>query len=326
MGTLSAEARWKPATGQSIASAEWQALGTLARVVVTDTGALAEAVTIGRREIEAVDAACSRFRADSELTRLNQAGGACTSISPLLARCLEVALRASRLTDGIVDPTVGEAMLAAGYDRDFSAVSALGPRVTFSSSPGWRVVELDSQSLTVRLPRGVRLDLGATAKAFAADLVVTAIQRQVGSGVLLSLGGDVAVAGQPPVGGWIVRVTDDCRSASDADGQTVAITAGGLATSSTTVRRWSRGGAALHHILDPHTGRPADEIWRTVSVAAATCADANIAATAAIVLGRGAYDWLAARGLPARLVGVDGRLKRTSGWPEARRGLSEAAV
>jgi thiamine biosynthesis lipoprotein len=135
------------------------------------------------------------------------------------------------------------------------------------------------------------------------------------AGVLVNLGGDIATAGDPPAGGWPVRVADSHRAGLDAPGQALTIAAGGLSTSSTTVRRWRRRGRDAHHIVDPRGGAPAAEHWRTVSVAAATCVDANIASTAAIVLGAGAVDWLQQRGLPARLVSAAGAERFTAGWP-----------
>jgi thiamine biosynthesis lipoprotein len=133
--------------------------------------------------------------------------------------------------------------------------------------------------------------------------------------VLVSLGGDVAVAGVAPEDGWPVRVTDDHAAGPDAPGQTIAIFTGGLATSSTTVRHWRRGDDTLHHIVDPDTGRPAPSRWRTVSVAASTCVDANTASTAAVIRADDAPRWLSERGLAARLVGVDGDIVHQGGWP-----------
>jgi thiamine biosynthesis lipoprotein len=133
--------------------------------------------------------------------------------------------------------------------------------------------------------------------------------------VLVSLGGDIAVAGPAPAGGWPVLVTDDHRAPSPADGQVVGIGAGGLATSSTTVRRWRTNEGIAHHLVDPRTGRPAAEVWRTASVGAGSCVDANTASTAAIVLGEDASAWLEGRGLAARLVRPDGRVTLTGGWP-----------
>jgi len=132
----------------------------------------------------------------------------------------------------------------------------------------------------------------------------------------VSIGGDIATAGTPPPDGWPVRVAEDHSSPFDAAGQTIALRGGGLATSSTTVRRWTRGERELHHILDPASGRPAPECWRTVSVAADCCVDANIASTAAIVRGERAPGWLEGLGLPSRLVAVDGTVSFTAGWPE----------
>ena len=130
--------------------------------------------------------------------------------------------------------------------------------------------------------------------------------------------GDVDVCGEAPAGGWAVRVTEDHRR-PDGVGQTVAVHEGGLATSSTTVRRWRAGDARPHHIIDPGRGEPAAEVWRTVSVAAANCVDSNIASTAAIVRGRAAPAWLGRAGLPARLVARDGSVLRVGRWPEPPR-------
>jgi thiamine biosynthesis lipoprotein len=297
-------------------AASWRALGTLVRLVVTEPRCLPEARRLLEADLAAVDLACSRFRADSEICALRASAG--QQVSPLLAEAIAVALRAAELTDGDVDPTVGVAMSAVGYDRDFEQIKgAGGPPVTVRMIPGWRQVRLDGQMLT--MPEGVQLDLGATAKAWAADRSAARIAQQAGCGVLVSLGGDIAVAGPAPEGGWRIRVQDVTSEPDDPpDGPyaLVAIRDGGLATSSTTARRWQRGGDVLHHILDPRTGRPAEPVWRTVSVAAATCADANAASTAAVIRGRAALGWLARLGLPSRLVDATGAVFTVAGWPE----------
>ena len=182
--------------------------------------------------------------------------------------------------------------------------------------PGWRSVHLDTRPSRATLAGGAQLDLGATAKARAADRCAAAIARQLGCGVLVSLGGDIAVAGPVPAGGWRIRVTDDHAAGPDAAGQTVSITSGGLATSSTTVRAWARDGRRIHHIVDPATGEPARSCWRTVSVAAGSCTDANAASTAAIVRGAAAIEWLRDLSLPARLVREDGSVAVIAGWPD----------
>ncbi len=306
-----------------LARESFAVFGTTATLLLTRASAMPAARAIADAELAAVDQACSRFRPDSELSALNAAAGASRQVSQIFADLIGAALRAAELTGGAVDPTVGQALAEAGYDRDFAEVAKEaaepGPREAppATAVPGWRSVHLDRVRLAARLAGGAQLDLGATAKAWAADRCAAVIAGQTGAGVLVSLGGDVAVGGPAPAGGWQVRVTDDHAAGPGEPGQTVRIRTGGLATSSTTVRQWSRGGERMHHIIDPATGRPARSCWRTVSVAAATCVDANIAATAAIVLGRAAAEWLAQAGLPARLVAADGTVLVTAGWPEA---------
>ena len=188
--------------------------------------------------------------------------------------------------------------------------------VTVRRLGDWHRVQLDHDARTIELPDGVALDLGATAKALCADRAARAAFERTGAGVLVGLGGDIAVAGPPPPEGWVVRVSDDHAAPYRGPGEDVEISSGGLATSSTTVRRWARGADELHHVVDPDTGLPAPVWWRTASVAAATCLDANIATTAALILGRAAPAWLAEQGLPARLVRADGQVVALNGWPE----------
>jgi FAD:protein FMN transferase len=294
-------------------TARWPALGTSASVVVSDRDALAAARATVEAELAVIDLACSRFRPDSDLSRLNAGAGRPVRVGARLLDAIAVALRAAVLTDGIVDPTIGRALLLAGYDRDFATLAHARTRLVATRVEGWQAVSVDPARSEVRLPGGVRLDLGATAKALAADRAAAAAAAAApGVGVLVNLGGDIAVAGPAPSGGWAVRVADDHQAPPDAPGQTLAISAGGLATSSTTVRRW---GPDAHHIIDPRTGLPAVSPWRTASVAAATCVDANVASTAAIVLGDDAPGWLEARGLPARLVDHEGGTLALAGWP-----------
>jgi FAD:protein FMN transferase len=308
-------------TAAALGSCVWEALGTGAALRVTDPAALAAARAAVEQELAAIDRACSRFRSDSELSSVNARAGRLTQITPLLSEALEVALRAAELTDGDVDPTVGLALELAGYDRDWRVLDPPGPQpemaptATLLVRSGWQTVELDRTSGSLRIPAGVRLDLGASAKAWAADRAAAAAQRACGCGVLVSLGGDIATSGPAPDGGWRIRVTDDHRSDCSAAGQTVAIRSGGLATSSTAVRRWSHAGHTMHHIIDPRTGAPVRETWRTVSVAAGSCADANIAATAALVRARAGAAWLARHVLPARLLDWDGTITTVADWP-----------
>ncbi len=314
---------------QALARANWQALGTSAVLVVGEPEALAEARAIVEQELDRIDRACSRFREDSDLTRVNAHAGRAVRVEPLLVQATEVALRAAELTDGDVDPTLGRALELAGYVRDWRLLdqgssTETSPPSTATVPPkplrarfrsGWRTVEVNRARATLRIPAGVKLDLGATAKAWAADRASQAVYEATGCGVLVSLGGDIATAGPAPARGWRIHVTDDHRDGPQAPGQTIAIEGGGLATSSTTVRRWRHEGHAMHHILDPSTGAPTRSVWRTVSVAALDCADANIAATAAIVKGPGAPTWLEGLGLPARLVAHGGEVRTVGDWP-----------
>jgi len=303
----------------SVAGSTVSALGTFCSVLVTEPALLGEARQLLARQLAAIDLACSRFRPDSELTALNRACGSRQAVTRLFANALAAALRAAQITDGDVDPTCGSSLVRLGYDKDFAELAAdtsalPGPPIP---APGWRLVELDSGQLSVRLPRGVMLDLGATAKAFAADLAAETIHEQIGCGVLVNLGGDIAVAGAAPEGGWRIGVDDqpgDGRATREQP--CVAVEAGGIATSCPAVRGWRRGGRDLHHIVVPATGRPADIYWTSVSVAAATCVDANTASTASIIRGRQALRWLHDLNLPARLTRPGGAVVTTGGWPE----------
>ncbi len=304
------------------------ALGGTAVVGVTDGDCLPAAEAAVRETVAAFDEACSRFRADSELSALNAAAGHEVNVSALLLDAVAAALRAASLTDGDVDPTVGSALIALGYDRDFEKVRVRADRGAdrpreIARVPGWRCVRLDPDAGTIRVSKGVSLDLGATAKALAADRAAHAAFEQAGCGVLVSLGGDMAVAGDPPPGGWRVRVAEDHRAELTAPGQWIVLREGGLATSSTTVRRW---GTSNHHLLDPRTGLPAPAVWRTVSVCAGSCLDANIASTAAILRGPRAPRWLESLHLPSRLVDADGGVRHLAGWPAENDDLAEVAA
>ena len=299
--------------------ADDRALGGSVRVVVTDPRDLNAAKAAVDDVLAAIDAAASRFREDSELSRLNSRPELKVKVSPLLAQAIAASLHGAQVTNGAVDPTIGSAIRLAGYDSDFAAVAPQGGplRLVAHRIPGWELLRFDLSARTVTVPRGVELDLGATAKALASDLAAHAAGRTLssGGGVLVSLGGDIAVAGEAPPGGWPVQASEDSGSPIDPGEETITITAGGIATSSTTVRRWTRGEVVLHHIIDPATGLPVDGPWRTATVAAGSCVDANIASTAAIVMGEAAVAWLERHHVPARLVDRDGGVHRLADWP-----------
>jgi thiamine biosynthesis lipoprotein ApbE len=299
----------------------WRALGTGVHVLVHD-GDLAGASRAVRAVLAQVDQTYSRFRPDSELSRLNAGDATPRRISPLLADAMATALRAAELTDGRVDPTVGRAMRAVGYDDDFERIrSRTDPiSVRLEPIPGWRAIQFDRRARTLGVARGVEIDLGSTGKALASDLAAWAAFAVMGrGGILVSLGGDIATAGDPPPGGWRILVAEDSDVPPDSGGEVIALLDGAIATSGTTVRAWRRGGIAIHHLIDPLTGGPVESPWRTASVIAATCVDANIAATASIIRGATAPEWLDSLGLAARLVRTNGDIHRIGSWPDASR-------
>jgi thiamine biosynthesis lipoprotein len=287
-------------------------------LVVTDPGLMVRATRLLEATLERVDAVASRFRSDSEINQLHRAADGVTPVvvSAELSEAIGVALRAARLTDGAVDPTVGAAMCRLGYDRDFSLVPAdvAGTLPEPGPVPGWRSVVLDTERSTVTLPAGTVLDLGATAKAWASDRAARSIASRLGCGALVSLGGDIAVSGVAPEGGFAVGIADICGDPSAPT--TVAIESGGLATSGVGNRHWSVGRHPVHHLLDPTTGLPVDTPWKTVSVAAGSCVDANTASTAAMVMGEAAIAWLSDARLPSRLVRRGGETVTVAGWPD----------
>ena len=307
------------ATDHSFGVADWPALGTTAQLVVTDAAGLLDACDAVERVLLDIDLAASRFRSDSELSLLNAAAGEWVAVSPLFACALRIAIDAAEWTGGLVDPTVGGVLVDAGYDRTFQAVAPDGPRVVaIRDVPGATALELDEGGARARVRNGALVDLGATAKALAADIAATAAVEAAGGGVLVSLGGDISVAGTAPAGGWPITVTDRSDLSLPADdglSEAVAIDGGGIATSSTRARRWRRGGSELHHLIDPRRGAPAAGPWRTVSVIAPTCVLANTASTAAVIAGPAAPGWLRDRDLAARLVSHDGAVTYVGHWP-----------
>ena len=300
-----------------------EALGTYLFLAVRRPGVLAAAVRLAERVVHDVDVTCSRFRADSDLSRVNRSPGCWVDVDPLLVAAVDVACKAAAVSGGLVHPLLGRALVQLGYDRDFRLLRPVAPATgrgtddDVPDAPGidaWRGIGLDPGG-ALRLPAGTALDLGSVGKAWAADLVAAAIGVELGEPALVSLGGDVRIAaadGEP----WEVAISG--HPAGPAE-EVVRLTEGGLATSSTRVRRWSHRGVTRHHVLDPRTGRPAAEVWRTVTATGPSCVAANTASTAAVVLGPDAPDWLDERRVAARLVPTRGAAVTTHGWPTGRK-------
>ena len=294
----------------------FRALGTTATVVVTVRSSADEAESILREELEAIDRACSRFRPDSELAYLQACAGRTVEVSPLLFEALDVAYSVAARTHGAVDPTVGRAVEALGYDRDFEQIRSRPLRTTdLGPAPGFRHLHLDHTRGTARIPKGVRLDLGSSAKALVADKAAAHIAQRLDSGALVSIGGDIAVAGKPPPEGWAIGIAVDSATGPDDVDQVVAIRQGGLASSSTEIRAWQMGSAQVHHIVDPATGRSSSPYWRLVSAVGASCVDANALSTAAVVWGDQALERLRPFGQAVRLLRHDGEVFVLGGWP-----------
>ncbi len=305
---------------QEFTTRSFRALGTSALVVVTDPANADEAERLLRTEVEAIDLACSRFRPDSELAHLHANAGRTVEVSPLLFEALDVAYSVAEMTHGAVDPTVGSAVEALGYDRDFERIESRPlPMADLRPVPGFRHLHLDPRRRAVRIPKGVRLDLGSSAKALLADKAAARVVDRLGSGALISIGGDVAVAGETPPGGWAIGIAVDSSVGADDVDQVVAIHQGGLASSSTEVRTWQMGSARVHHIVDPATGCSSDPYWRLVSATGASCVDANALSTAAVVWGMEAVERLRPFGQAIRLLRHDGEVVTLGGWPEDRR-------
>ncbi len=292
----------------------FEALGCHVHVATSDPAELGPAIAVAERLLQGVDATCSRFRPDSDLSLVNAAAGRWVRVAPLLLAAVQVALDAAHETDGLVDPCLGARLVHLGYDADFGVVRLRHDAPGYQAPPhptgAWREVEIDDSA--IRIPTGVALDLGATAKAWAADLVALSIVHGLGGGVAVSIGGDVRVVSDERVPSWPVSVTE---KPDGSRGSTVWLDSGGVATSTTVVRRWRAAGTERHHLLDPRTGLPVDGPWRTVTATGPTCVAANAATTAALVLGSQARAWLGARGVDARLVGQDGGVSRVGNWP-----------
>lgn len=290
------------------AAAEWEVWSTRARLVVTDPSVLDDARGLCEGVLSTVGAVASRFDPTSELSALPDDGRP-HGLSPLLADLVAEALGAAAATGGAVDPTVGATLVDLGYDRDIALLTDTHrPTARVRRVRGWQTVRLVDDVLTV--PAGVLLDLGATAKASAADRCARAVAARFGGGALVSLGGDIATAGAGPRDGWQVEVRD---LPTDAPEQITLPPGAAVCTSSTRRRTWQRCGEPQHHLIDPRTSRPVTGTWAAVTVVARTCLAANTASTAAVVLGPDA-DWLPRTGLPARALAADGRTVRFGSW------------
>ncbi len=297
-------------------SGTFRAIGTSHEILVARPEALAPALRYAQEHLAAVDAACSRFRSDSEISRLADlaadADAWCYG-SPLLLDYLAAAQHGARISDGLVDFTVGTALVDAGYDADLDTVVARDHFLVadVGQVPGWQRVTVTGSG-RINVPQGTLLDFGATAKAHAADMIARTLAMRLPGGFLVNLGGDIATSGETPADGWNIGI----EAADGTLRQVVAITDQAITTSSTQKRIWTTDAGIANHIIDPRTGRTVERVWGQASCVAATALEANTASTAALVLGTEAPYWLAAHGIAARLERLDGSVVTVAGWPD----------
>ena len=280
-------------------------------VLLTTERAPAGALARVRELFATREAALSRFLPTSELSRLNRSAGRAMEVSPLMFETVDAAIRAAAATGGAFDPTLGRQMAAMGYDRPFG----LPRRVTVLGMPpagpggGWSEIAIDPARRTVTVPVGIALDFGGIAKGMAVDAAARLLDDAGVDAALVSAGGDMCVAGAG-AGDWQVGLPDTPTPSQ------ITLSGGALATSSSSRRTWIQDGIRHHHLLDPRTGAPVDSGLRSVSVAARTCEQAEVAAKAAFVLGaeRGA-EFLGALGLAGLMTPTAGPSIRVGAWP-----------
>ncbi|HEY3561175.1 MAG TPA: FAD:protein FMN transferase [Kribbella sp.] len=298
------------------ASRTWSAWSCTVRLTVDDPAVLGAACGELKALMDRVDKAASRFRRDSELAVVNSRAGTLVPVSRLLVDLVDVSLVAAQVSGGAVDPTVGSAVVAAGYDADIETVRRRFPQAPAEPMPvpGWQDVRLNRKLALLGVPEDCALDLGATAKAWTADRAANVLSKRYGSAVLVEIGGDLRAAGTPQKP-WVITVAERAGES----GVLVSLAHGGLTTSTSTVRRWQTETGYGHHVIDPRTGRPAEGKYRTASVWAPTAVRANTFSTALVATGEGALGRLKLAGHPARLVDADGQVTELTGWPSGSR-------
>jgi thiamine biosynthesis lipoprotein len=296
------------------ASRTWTAWSCTVRLTVDDPAVLGAACGELKALMDRVDKAASRFRPDSELSIVNNRAGSMVPVSRLLVDLVDVSLVAASMSGGAVDPTVGAAVIAAGYNDDIERVRRRFPQPAQDPKPipGWEQVRLNRKLALLGVPKDSALDLGAIAKAWTADRAALVLSKRYGCAVLVEIGGDLRAAGEPAKP-WVITVAE---RAGDP-GVLVTLAHGGLTTSTRTVRRWQTPTGSAHHVIDPRTGHPADGQFRTASVWAPTAVRANTFSTALVATAEAAVGRLTLAGHPARLVADDGEVTELAGWPAA---------
>lgn len=299
-----------------------QALGTTCSLVSQREKVSGESIELFNGLIDELDKAASRFRSDSELNALCRGPEKRdVVISELLFGALSAALYGAKISGGYLDPTVGSSLAALGYKSDFSGCFSSSPEglreIKVSLPAGYKRITLTSATRSVSLPEKVQLDLGATGKAYLADLIRERIESELSDSVLVNLGGDISASAVDRTKCWLINITDDNSLDADAPGVVIGIVGGGVATSSTNRRAWTAGRIKLHHIVDPFTGASASSPFSSVTVLAGSALDANVASSTTIAMGVAGADWLESTGLPALTRDKLGKEQYFGGWSDS---------
>lgn len=292
----------------------FQAMGTTVEMLVPSQSAM-RALGGVRRLFAEWEETLSRFRPESELSRLNRAAGQTLRASPLLYSVVERALAQAAFTSGTFDPTLLRQIEQLGYDRTFAEIEHGTPAQRdlpeVTPGGGWQGVRLDQGAMTIRLPEGVAIDLGGIAKGMAVDAAIDWLRGAGISFGLVNAGGDMRVHGLPPgQDSWVVAVSGTEPQAL------VPLRRGAMATSGTSRRRWLQGELERHHLLDPRSGCPSDAAIRTVTVVAGSCEEADVAAKIAFIRGvEAGSEYLAEHALSGLFVLADGMQRAFGRWP-----------
>ncbi len=291
---------------------DFRAMGCLMLALIDSaTEDATEALSLVPTWFEEWEQALSRFRDNSELNALNRADGKPFRASETLWQVLQASLQAAQASDGLVVPTLLDAVQAAGYDRSFDSLAKSMQQPAHNAPiADWHSIELDEKNRTIRLPRGMHLDFGGIAKGWAADLAKARLASIAPA--LVDAGGDIAISARANNEEWPIGIADPFQPESDLE--LLMVERGGVATSGRDYRRWQRNGKWQHHIINPRTGEPADTDVLSATIVAPTTQQAEVAAKAALILGsRAGLELIQAReNLAGLLVLEDGTIVRSS--------------
>lgn len=300
-------------TPRGFVRSTFPAMGTTVVVIAPDHASDA-ALSLTRDLFEEWEQTFSRFRADSELSRLNARAGLRVSVSPLMLRVLSAALDAARSTRGIFDPTILLRMIEIGYDRSFEQLAPQQPAALagrHAQTGGWRFIEVNAARLMARLPAGIGLDFGGIAKGMAVDAALALLEERGLTPAMLNAGGDLAIRGFPPdEPNWPIAIP------GKDEGWVIGLERGAVATSGVARRHWRQGDIERNHLIDPRTGEPAQSALWSVTTIAGACAQAEVAAKTALILGREQGErFIESAHLAALLIGDDGVWSVAGAWP-----------